>query len=57
MQLAYIIEDRLKDAAEEANKERSLKEVVEAMVRDKGKAMEDAEERTRVAERAWALAE
>ena len=57
MQLAYIIEDRLKDAAEEANKERSLKEVVEAMVRDKGKAMEDAEERTWVAERAWALAE
>ena len=57
MQLAYIIEDRLKDAAVEANKERSLKEVVEAMVRDKGKAMEDAEERTRVAESAWALAE
>ena len=43
--MAYIIEDRLKDAIEEADRERALKEVAEATVRDKGKAAEDAEER------------
>ena len=50
--MAYIIEDRLKDAVEEADRERALKEVAEATVRDKRKAVEDAEERMRAAERA-----
>lgn len=41
---------------EENDKERALKEVAEAMSKEKDKAMEDAEERARVAKRAWALA-
>lgn len=41
---------------EENDKERALKEVAEAMAKEKDKAMEDAEERARVAKRAWALA-
>ena len=52
-----MMEGRLRDAIEQANKERALKKVVEAMVKDKDKAMENAEERIRVAERARALAE
>ena len=55
--MAYIIEDRLKDVAKEADRERALKEVAEATVRDKGKVAEDAEERTWAAKRAQALVE
>ena len=51
--MAYMIEDKLRDAA----KEKALKEVVEATVKDKDKAVKNAEERIRVAERARALAE
>lgn len=47
----------MRDAAEEIDKERALKEVAEAMVKDKDKATEDAEERARVTERAQALVE
>ena len=52
-----MMEGRLRDAIEQANKERALKKVVEAMVKDKDKAVENAEERIRAAERARALAE
>ena len=55
--MAYMMEDRLKDAIEEADKERALKDVVEATVKKKDKAVEDAEERTRAAKRAQALAD
>lgn len=47
-----MMEDRLKDAAEEVDKEKALKEVAEATVKDKDKAVENVEEQTRVAERA-----
>ena len=33
--MAYMMEDRLKDAAEEADKERALKDVVEATAKQK----------------------
>nr|POF11146.1 regulatory-associated protein of tor 1 [Quercus suber] len=46
-QLAYMIEDRLNDTAEEVDKERALKEVTEATVKDKDKVVENAEEWTR----------
>ena len=46
------MEDRLKDAAEEADKERALKEVAEATVKDKEKVMENVEEQIRAAEKA-----
>ena len=51
--MAYMIEDKLRDAA----KEKALKEVVEATVKDKDKAVKNAEERIRAAESARALAE
>lgn len=47
-----MMEDRLKDAAEGTNKERALKEVAEAMEKDKDKVTEDAKDRARVAKRA-----
>ena len=55
--MAYIIEDRLKEATKEANREKALKEAAEVTVKDKGKAAEDAKERTKAAEKARALAE
>ena len=54
--MAYIIKDRLKEAAKEANREKTLKDIAEATKKDKGKATEDAKKRAREAERAWVLA-
>lgn len=54
--MAYIIKDRLKEAAEKADREKALKDIVEATTKDKGKAAEDAKKRAREAERAWVLA-
>ena len=51
------MEDRLKSAAEEANKKKALKEVVEVTVREKSTVVENAKKRVRVAERAQALVE
>lgn len=42
--MAYMMEDMLKDAAEEVDKERALKEVSETIVKDKDKVVENAEE-------------
>ena len=55
--MAYIIKDRLKEAAKEANREKTLKDIAEATKKDKGKATEDAKKRAREVERAWVLAE
>ena len=52
-----MMEDRLKDATEEADKERTLKEVAKATVKDKEKVVENVKEQIRAAERAWALTE
>ena len=51
-QLAYMMEDWLRDAAKEVDKEKALKEVIEATVKEKGMATENAKEKVRVAERA-----
>lgn len=51
-----MMEDRLRGAAEEVDKEKALKEVAEATVKEKGTVAENAEERARTAERAQALA-
>ena len=51
------MEDRLKSVAEEANKKKALKEVVEVTVREKNTVVENAKKRVRVAERAQALVE
>ena len=46
-QLAYIIEDRLKDAAEKADKEKALKDIVEATTKEKVTTVKNAEARAR----------
>lgn len=51
------MKDRLKDATEEADKERALKVVFEAMTKENDAVVKNAEEWTKVAERARALAE
>lgn len=57
MKLAYMMEVKLRDAAEETDKERALKEVAKATVKDKDKVVENAKEWIRVAERAQAFIE
>lgn len=43
--LVYVIDDRLIEAAEDANQEKALKEVAVATAKDKGKATEATEKR------------
>ena len=50
------MEDWLRGVANEADKEKALKYVAEAAVKEKDTAAENAEERARTAERAQALA-
>lgn len=52
-----MMEDQLKNTAEEADKERVLKEVAKAKTKEKNTTVENAEERTRAVERARVLAE
>lgn len=52
-----MVEDSLKDATKEADREKDLKDVVEATVKDKGKAIKDVEKRAREAKKAQALTE
>ena len=44
-QLAYVIDERLKEAAEDADQEKALKDVVVATAKDKGKVAAIAEKR------------
>lgn len=55
--MAYMMEDRLKDAAEKADKERALKDVAEATVMEKLIAAENVEAKVWGAERARAQKE
>ena len=57
MQLAYLMEDRLKVAAEEADKEKALKDVAEATMKEKFTVVENAEAWAQEAERAQAQAD
>ena len=51
------MEDELKDAVEEANKERALKDVVEATAKEKGIASENAKAQAQGVERDQAQVE
>ncbi|KAL0000705.1 hypothetical protein SO802_014486 [Lithocarpus litseifolius] len=42
-QLAYMMKDKLKDAVEEVDKEKALKDVAEATVKEKVTAAKNAE--------------
>ena len=52
MQLTYIIDERLKETAEDAEREKALKDIAVAMVKDKGKAAEVVEKKAQSAEKA-----
>lgn len=52
MQLTYLMENRLKNAVEEVDKEKALKDVAKATVKEKVTATKNAEELEREAERA-----
>lgn len=52
-----MLEDGLKSAAEEVDKEMALKEVEKATIRQKGTAVAKAEEKTKIFERAQAVVE
>ena len=51
------MEDRLRSAAEEANKEKALKEVAKAIAKEKSTTIETIKERAREVERVHILAE
>lgn len=50
-QLAYMMEDRLKDAAKEVDTEKALKDVAEATAKKKASVAKNAEARAQEAER------
>ena len=56
-QLVHVIEDRLKEAIEDADREKALKNVAVAITKDKGKATELAKKRGQTSEKARILAE
>lgn len=56
-QLAYVIDERLKEIAEDAKRERALKDVVVATVKEKSKTAETANKKAQASEKAWALVE
>ena len=56
-QSVHVIEDRLKEAVEDAKQEKALKDVAIANAKDKGKAAEVAKKKTRASEKAQILAE
>ena len=55
-QLACVIDERLKEATENANQEKALKDVVVATIKDKGKVATVAENRAQKTEKARVLA-
>ena len=54
--MVHVIEDRLKDAAMDADREKALKDVVVATAKDKGKATKATEKRAQASEKARMLA-
>lgn len=55
--MAYVIDNRLKEAAKDADREKALKDVVVATTKDKDKAAEVAKKRAQASEKARILAE
>ena len=56
-QLVHVIQDQLKEAVEDADREKALKNVAVAIAKDKGKAAELAKKRGHTSEKARILAE
>lgn len=55
-QLAYVIDERLKETVEKAERERALKYVVVATAKDKCKATETSEKKAQASEKARVVA-
>ena len=50
--MTYILDKRMKELAEDVEKEKALKDVVADTVKEKGKAVEVVEKKAKVAEKA-----
>ena len=57
MQITYVLDDRLKELAEDVDREKALKDIANAVAKEKGKAAEAAEKKAQAAEKAQQLAE
>ena len=56
-QITHVVGERMKKLAEDAEREKALKDVANATARDKGKAAEVAEKKAQSSEKARLLAE
>ena len=57
MQLTHILDKRLKELAEDAEREKALKDVAAAMAKEKGKDAETVEKKAQSTEKALLVAE
>ena len=57
IQLTHVIDERLKEVAEDVNWKKALKDIVVATKKEKGKAAEAAEKKAQFAEKARLVAE
>jgi len=55
--LVHVIEDQLKEAVEDTEREKALKDVAVTTAKYKGKAVEATEKEAQAFEKAWILAE
>ena len=55
--VTYILSERLKELAEDAEREKALKDVTNAMAKEKGKAAEAIEKKAQSSEKARLVAE
>ena len=56
-QLTHLIDRRLREATEDTEREKALKDVAKATEKDQKKAAEAAEKRVQASKKAWGLAE
>ena len=55
--MTHILSERMKEMAEDVEREKALKDVAEDTVKEKGKVADAAEKRAQAVENAWAVAE
>lgn len=57
MQLAYVIDEQLKETVEDAEWEKALKDFAVTTAKDKSRVVKAVEKKAQVSEKAWILAE
>ena len=55
--MTHILGERLKELTEDADREKALKDITNAIIKEKGKEVEVAEKKAQAAEKTWQLAE